>query len=159
MERVRHGVLTRSLVIVVAAGLIVDAVVHAQAASSYALVRTSVLSQAELFRLEALLAVVTAAAVFVRPRRLTALAALVVSVGGVAAVLLYSYLDPGVIGPVPDMYDPVWYPAKVASLVGESVAAAAGAALLIVLPSTARPAPPAVRGAPRRLWGGRPARR
>lgn len=157
----RHSVLIRGLVIVVAAGLVVDAVVHAQVASSYALVRTSVMSQADLFRLEALLAVVAAAGVFVRPTRVTALAALVVSVGGVGAVLLYTYVDPGVMGPVPDMFDPVWYPEKVASLVGESVAALAGVALVIVLRSTAPPAP--LRSAPgvrrRRLAGGRPGRR
>ena len=127
----RPGGWRSGLGVVIAAGLVVDAAVHVDVASSYALVRTALVSQADLFRLEALAAVVAAAAVLVRPGRPTALFAVLVSAGGVGAVLFYAYVDPGAIGPLPDMYDPVWYPEKTLSLVGEVVAALAGAVLLV----------------------------
>lgn len=118
--------------VVIVAGLAVDAVVHLDVAGSYALVRTSVMSQADLFRLEALVAIAAAIAVVVRRGRPTGLLALLVGGGGVAAVLFYTYVDPGVLGPVPDMFDPVWYPEKSLSLAGEAAAALGGLALLAV---------------------------
>lgn len=136
----RTGVWSRGLVAVIVAGLAVDAVVHAQVAQSYSLVRTSLVSQADLFRVEALIALVAAAAVLVRSTRATALLALLVSAGGVAAVLLYTYADPGPLGPLPDMFDPVWYPEKLLSAVAEGVAAVASAGLLIALRRMAPPA-------------------
>ena len=121
---------TRVAVVLAAAGLAIDAGVHIDVAGDYALVRTSLVSQADLFRLEAVAALVAAAVLVLRPTRASALLALLVSAGGVAAVLFYTYVDPGAIGPMPDMYEPVWYPAKSLSLVGELVATAASAALL-----------------------------
>lgn len=118
---------------VIAAGLGVDAYVHLHLASSYAMVKTSVVSQATLFRLEGFAAIVTAVLLLVRPHWLTALLALLVSGGGVAAVLLYANTDPGKIGPLPDMYEPVWYTEKTNSLIGEAVAAGFALVLFLVL--------------------------
>lgn len=125
--------------LVVAAGLGVDAYVHLHLASSYALVRTSAISQATLFRIEGVAAILAAVLVLVRPHRLTALLALLVSGGGVAAVLLYTETDPGRIGPLPDMYEPVWYADKTNSLIGEAVAAVVSLALLALLLRRSRP--------------------
>lgn len=113
------------LSLVTAAGLAVDAYVHLHLASSYALVRTSVVSQATLFRIEGVAAIIAAVSVLARPNRWAALLAFVVAAGGVAAVLIYTNTDPGRIGPLPDMYEPVWYSDKTNSLIGESVAAVA----------------------------------
>jgi len=52
----------------------------------------------------------------VRPRRWTALIALLVSAGGFAAVLVYQYIDVGAIGPLPNMYGPLRYPEKTLSV-------------------------------------------
>lgn len=125
------------LSLIVAAGLAVDAYVHLHLASGYALVRTSVVSQATLFRIEGIAAIVAAVAVIIRPNRWTALLTFVVAIGGVAAVLIYTNVDPGRIGPLPDMYEPVWYSDKTNSLMGEAVAA--GAAMLLFLFSKPRP--------------------
>ena len=118
------------LCVVIAAGLGVDAYVHLHLASSYALVKTSVVSQATLFRIEGIAAIVAAVVLLVRPHWLTALFALLVSGGGVAAVLLYTDTDPGKIGPLPDMYEPVWFTEKTNSLIAEAIAA--GVALLVL---------------------------
>ena len=126
-----------ALALIVAAGLAVDAYVHLHLASSYALVRTSTVSQATLFRLEGIAAILAAAAVLVRPNRVTASVAFIVGAAGAAAVLIYTNTDPGRIGPFPDMYEPVWYTDKSNSLIGEVIAAAA-AVLLFVVPSGKR---------------------
>ena len=127
------------LVPLVVAGLAVDAWVHLQYAGDYRLVATSVVSQATLFRVEGVVAALAAAALVLRPRRSTALAALVVAAGGAAAVAAYSWVDPGRIGPLPDMYEPVWFTAKTASFVAELVAAVAALPLVAAPPGTTPP--------------------
>jgi hypothetical protein len=122
-----------TLTLVVVAGLAVDAYVHIDLASTYDGVKSSVLSQGDLFRAEAVLAMLAAVALLVRPRRYTALFALVVAAGGVAAVLIYRYVDVGAFGPVPNMYEPVWYLEKTQSVWGEGIASVAALGLLIVI--------------------------
>ena len=135
---------TLALGLVVAAGLAVDAYVHLHLASSYAMVRTSTVSQETLFLVEGGAAIVAAVLLLVRPHWLTAVLALLVSGGGVAAVLLYTETDPGRIGPLPDMYEPVWYSDKTNSLIAEAVAAGASLVLLaLALRRSRRPSDPA----------------
>ena len=67
-----------ALIVVVVAGLTVDAYVHFDLASNYRLIKTSTLSQADLFRAEGAVAIIAALWLVVRPRRYTAaIAALV----------------------------------------------------------------------------------
>ena len=61
-----------ALVIIAAGGLTLDAYVHLDLASRYAPIKTSVLSQATLFRLEAVVAIIAAIVLLIRPRRYTA---------------------------------------------------------------------------------------
>ena len=130
--------LRAGLILVVVAGLAIDAFVHLDLASSYDIVKSSVLSQGDLFRAEAALAIVAALALVVRPRRWTAVIAFLVSAGGLAAVLLYQYVDVGAIGPLPNMYDPVSFPEKTLSVWAEGIAAVAALVLLLLLRRTAR---------------------
>jgi hypothetical protein len=137
------------LTLVVAAGLAIDAYVHLDLASTYDVVKTSTLSQGDLFRVEAALAIVAGVALLVRPRRYTAWFAFLVSAGGVAAVLVYRWVDVGKLGPLPNMYEPYWYGEKTLSLVAEAIAAAAAAVLLVLMYMRARAvAKPAVANAP-----------
>jgi hypothetical protein len=121
------------LVLIVVAGLAVDAYVHFDLASSYAGVKSSALSQGDLFRVEAVAAVVAALGLVVRPRRLTALFAFLVAAGGVAAVVVYRYIDVGSLGPLPNMYEPFWYAEKTQSACAEGAAALAAAVLVIAM--------------------------
>jgi hypothetical protein len=66
-------------------------------------------------------------------RRWAVLFAFVVALAGVVAVLLYRYVDVGAFGPLPDMFDPTWYPQKTLSLVAEALAAAAAGTLLLTV--------------------------
>ena len=137
------------LTVIVAAGLAIDAYVHLDLASTYDVVKTSTLSQGDLFRVEAALAIVAGVALLVRPRRYTAWFAFLVSAGGVAAVLVYRWVDVGKLGPLPNMYEPYWYGEKTLSLVAEAIAAVAAAVLLVLMYRRARAvARPAVANAP-----------
>lgn len=137
MGRARRAV-WGALILVTIAGLATDAYVHLHLARPYDGIRTSSLSQGDLFRVEAVLAVLAALALLVRPRRYTALLAFLISAGGLVAVLLYAWVDVGRIGPLPDMYDPYWSTEKALSVVGEAAAAAASLALLLLMQLQAR---------------------
>ena len=130
--------LRTALIVVVVAGLAVDAYVHFDLASSYAGVKSSVLSQADLFRAEGAVAVLAAVALLVRPRRYTAAFAFLVAAAGTAAAVVYVYVDVGAFGPFPNMYENIWYTEKTLSAWAEGIAAVAALALFVVLHVGAR---------------------
>jgi plastocyanin len=105
-----------------AAGLAVDAYVHADLAPVYDGVRATV-SQGDLFRIEAGAASAAALFVLAASRRAAFGPALAVAAGGLGALLLYRYIDVGRLGPLPNMYEPSWFPEKTAAAVAEAAAA------------------------------------
>jgi hypothetical protein len=120
------------LTVIVVLGLAVDAYVHFHLASDYDGVKTSTLSQGDLFRAEGVLAIIAGVAVIVRPRWYTALFALLVTAGGVAAVVVYTYVNIKAFGPIPAMYEPVWFTDKTRSVWAEGIAAVASAGLIFI---------------------------
>lgn len=137
-----------TLIVITIAGLVVDAIVHFNLASAFAGTKTSVLSEADIFRIDASIAIVAAVALAVRPRRYTAAFAFLVAAAGTAAVIVYRYVDVGAFGPIPNMYDPYWQPiGKVLSAIGEAVATVTALALFVMLQGRAdSPARDAVTG-------------
>jgi hypothetical protein len=113
------------------AGLAYDAYVHADLAGTYDVIKTSTVSQGQVFRAEAAAAALAAALVLFRRRRYTAAFAVLVAGGGLAALLVYRYYDIGKIGPLPSMYEPAWYPEKTHTAIGQAVATVTAIALLI----------------------------
>lgn len=139
-----QSALQRTLSAIVVVGLAIDAIVHFDLASAYANVKTSTLSQADLFRVEAGAAILAAVAILVRPRRYTAAFAFAVAAAGFAAVVVYRYVDVGAFGPVPDMYDPYWLPTgKWLSAVAEAAAAAAAFSQFVIFHQHGRAVAPA----------------
>jgi glucan phosphoethanolaminetransferase (alkaline phosphatase superfamily) len=131
----RTRVLQWVLIAVVVAGLVADAIVHLDLASAFSNNKTSVISEADIFRIQSVVALVAAIALLVRPRRYTAAFAFLIAASAFAAVVVYRYVNIGKIGPIPNMYDPYWAPAgKNISAIAEVVAALAAAALVVVLP-------------------------
>jgi hypothetical protein len=128
-------VLWTLLRIVVIAGLAYDVYAHWHLAPNFdgreGNGKPVSISQGELFRVEAVLALAALVLVSVVHRRWTALLAFVVAVGGVAAVLVYRYVDVGAVGPLPNMYDPLWYAEKTWSAIAEGAAALAAALLVL----------------------------
>jgi hypothetical protein len=79
-------------------------------------------SQGQLFRVEAVLALVAAVVLLVRPGRWSAAFAALVAGGGLVALLMYAYVNVGQIGPMPNMYEPNWYAEKVVTTVAQAIA-------------------------------------
>jgi hypothetical protein len=81
------------------------------------------ISQGQLFRAEAAVAVAVGLLVLVRPRPSSWLAALLVGASALGAVLLYRYVDVGALGPLPDLYENTWQvPGKLLSAYAEAAA-------------------------------------
>ena len=108
-----------ALAVLAAAGLGYDAYVHLHLADVYDRVGDTI-TQGGLFRVEAALAIAAALAVLVSDHRLVWAAAGLIGLGGVVAVVLYRYVDVGTLGPVPNMYEPVWYGEKTRSAIAEA---------------------------------------
>lgn len=107
--------------VVAAAGLGYDAYAHFDLASRFD-ANTALISQGMLFRIEAVLAVLAALGVLLTRWRAAVVFALLVAGSAVGAVLLYRYVDVGVLGPLPDMYEPAWYGEKTLSAIAEAAA-------------------------------------
>ena len=114
----RRGAVRGVLRLLAAAGLALDAYVHTDLAGQFETGGT--ISESTLFLVQAGFAALAALLIFARGRRPEAAFALLVAVAALGAVLLYRYIDVGTIGPLPDMYDPAWYPEKTLSAVAES---------------------------------------
>ncbi len=107
--------------LLVAAGLAVDAYVHADLAPVYDGIRASI-SQGDLFRIEAGVAAAAALIVLVAGRRAGFGLAFAVSASALGVLLLYRYVDVGRLGPLPDMYEPSWFGEKTLAAVAEAAA-------------------------------------
>jgi hypothetical protein len=116
LQRSRSSLL---LAVLAAAGLAYDAYVHLHLAKNYDAVGDTI-TQGGLFRVEAALAIVVGLAVLVSDHRLVWLGVGMTGLGGVAAVVLYRYVDVGAIGPIPNMHEPVWYGEKTRSAWAEA---------------------------------------
>lgn len=125
--------------VLVAAGLVVDAVVHWRFAPDMAGGNPSgTIPGDTLFRAQAIAAIIAAVLVLVWARRWTYAVAFLVAASAIGALLLYYFTDPGRLGPIPPMHDPAWYGEKTWSLVGEGIAAVAALIGMFVVQSPRR---------------------
>ncbi len=137
--------LQRVLGLATAALLLVDAYVHFHDANFYDSVTTSTLSEGWLFRAQATVAVVVAIALLIKPHPVVWGIAAVVAASAAGAVFLYTYVDVGQLGPLPDMYEPTWdLPGKRGSAVAETAAAVLAIAGLVLALRTRQDAKGAV---------------
>ncbi len=125
-----HDLVDLVLRVAVAACLVVDAVVHLRLAAGYQLGQPAGIGQGNLFRVEAVVALLVAAYVVIRGTRPAYLAAAAVGLSAFAAVVLYRYVNVPAIGPLPPMFEPVWFFEKSLSAAAE---AAAGVLALVGL--------------------------
>ncbi|MFJ7248842.1 hypothetical protein ACIQWA_30025 [Kitasatospora sp. NPDC098652] len=113
------------------AGLAVDAAVHARLADRYDAIGDSI-SQGTLFRAEAAAASLAALFLLLGRRRSAVLFGWLVAASGLGALLLYRYVDVGTLGPLPNMYEPIWFADKTLAAWAEGVATAALTVLLLL---------------------------
>ena len=121
MAQLRTRIPATILRILVAACLLVDAVIHLQLASRYQLAQPNGIGEGTLFRLEGALALIAGLYVLLRASRPAYAVAAVVALGGVAAVILYRYVNVPALGPIPAMYEPIWFFSKTLSAVAEGI--------------------------------------
>jgi len=107
--------------VVTAAALAVVAYTHADLASQYDGIQGSI-SQGTLFVIEAAAASFAALIVLVFGGRIGFALAALVAASALGAILLYRYVDVGTLGPLPNMYEPVWYPEKTTAAIAAAVA-------------------------------------
>lgn len=108
--------------VLVTACLVTDAVVHLRLASQYALASASGhLSEGLLFRVESIAALVVALLVLVVGNRVVYAAAFIVAGSAFLAVMLFRYVDIPAFGPIPSMYEPIWFRQKTVSAIAEGV--------------------------------------
>lgn len=113
--------------LLVVAALVTDAVVHLQLAPGYQIAAPAGIGQGNLFRLEAVSAILVGVYVLVRGSRPAYAAAVLVAGSAFIAVLLYRYVDIPALGPIPAMYEPVWFFEKSLGAVAEGLGAALAA--------------------------------
>lgn len=108
-----------------AAALVIDAVVHLKDAFFYDANTGALLSQGQLFRIQAVVAIAAALAVLALPRKWPVwLFAALVAGSAAVAVVAYTYIDIGPVAGLPNMYEPSWGPpGKLLSAVAEGLGA------------------------------------
>ena len=111
----------------VASALLVSAVIHLRLADEYSFAFPGGLGGGTMFRLEAVAALAAVALVLWWGGVRGHLPALLVLAGAFAAVVLYRYVPIPAIGPVPSMYEPIWYAEKTVSAIGAGVGSAVAA--------------------------------
>jgi hypothetical protein len=118
-------------------GLAIDAYVHLDLASTYSEAEAPI-NEGILFRVEAVLALITALVLVLSARRLTFLLGFAVSASALILMLVSRYVDLGPIGPFPDLYDPAWFAEKLWAAFGEAAAMIAALAAIVFLSVRAR---------------------
>jgi glucan phosphoethanolaminetransferase (alkaline phosphatase superfamily) len=114
----------RLLALITAVLLGVDAYVHLHDAAKYDGFKSSVMTEGTLFRIQAVVAIVVAVLLLIWPRIITWLLSLLVAGSAAVAVTLYTYVNVGQLGPLPNLYENTWNePGKVASAIAEAAAA------------------------------------
>ena len=99
--------------------LLVSGVVHAVLVSRYQAVGDQI-TQGQLFAVQAALVTVVAGWLLIRDSATAWVLGLLVTAGSLAAVLVTYYVSVPAVGPLPSLYEPLWFPSKVASAVAES---------------------------------------
>lgn len=121
--------LVRALVVL---ALAVDALIHFRLAENFQLAVPGGIGGGTLFRLQAGAAVLSGVFLAVRGSRWAYALAGLVLLSAFVAIMLYRYVDVPTIGPIPAMYEPIWYFEKSLSAVATGVGAVlAGAGLML----------------------------
>ncbi len=104
----------------VAVALAVDATIHWRLAEGYGLAFPGGVGGDTVFRAEAVLAVLVALYLLYRGSRPAWGAALTVLASAFIAVIVYRYVQVPQFGPIPSMYEPVWFTEKVIAAFAEA---------------------------------------
>ncbi len=126
-------VLRISLYALTAAGLFVNAIIHLRLASAFDALTGTLLSQGDLFRIQAVAGIVIVVLLVAVRRSWVAAGAALIAAGGLGMLVLSSLviLDLTALG-LPAIFEPSWYPDKVIAAVSQAVATAAAGVLTVL---------------------------
>jgi hypothetical protein len=126
-------VLRIALYALTGAGLIVNSVIHLQLAATFDAVAGPLLSQGDLFSIQAAAGILVTVALVIARRPWAAAIAVIIAVGGLGMLVLSTLvpLDLTALG-LPVIFEPVWYSDKVIAALAQGLAALAAAALIVV---------------------------
>jgi hypothetical protein len=112
--------------------LAIDTYIHLDLAGRYDAIASTTLSQGDLFRAEAVAAVLAGIGVLLRPgwRPVVGFALLVLTAGA-AAIYANRYWDIPGFGPIPRMYEPVWFAEKTVAATAEATGVLLAVAALV----------------------------
>ena len=96
----------------------------------------------DLFKVQAAVAGIVALALLVRPTPMVWLLAAAVGLASLLAVVVTVYVAVPAIGPLPRVFEPVWYPEKVLAAAAAAAALLAGLVGLVLAGRQRRPAAP-----------------
>lgn len=119
--------------VAVVVALAIDAVVHLRLATNYQLAAPGGIGGGNLFRIQAVAAILVGVYLLVRPSRAAYAAAGLVALSAFVAVVLYRYVEVPAIGPIPSMYEPIWYFEKSLSAVAEGAGALLAAVGMVLI--------------------------
>jgi hypothetical protein len=120
----RRGTTTEIVVrAVVVLGLAVDAFIHLRLAPVMDVAAPDGIGGGNLFRMQGVVAGAVALLLLLTGRWWAYAIAFLVALSALVPVLLYHFVNVPAIGPIPSMYDPLWSPEKVISIIGEALAA------------------------------------
>lgn len=120
--RGRSAPLMIALRVLIALGLAVDAYIHFVLAPQYQQAYPDGMGGGNLFRIQAVAAILAGLYVLIRGSRLSYAIAAVVALSAFAAVVLSVYIQLPQVGPIPAMYEPLWFFEKTVSAVAEGIA-------------------------------------
>ena len=118
----RSAPVLMGLRVLIALGLAIDAYVHFILAPNYELAYPDGMGGGTLFRIQAVAAIIAGLYVLIRGSRLSYAIAALVALSAFAAVVLSAYIQLPQIGPIPAMYEPLWFFEKTLSAVAEGIA-------------------------------------
>ncbi len=122
---------TWALRLIVVAALAVDAVVHLRLAGTFDF-QDAGIGTGNMFRIAAAAAILAGLYVLLRGSRPAYAVAFVVAFSAFVAVVLYRYVEVPQLGPIPPMYEPIWFFEKTLSAVAEGIGAVAAAIGFVV---------------------------
>ncbi len=127
------SILRIALYALTAAGLIVNAIIHLRLASAFDALTGTLLSQGDLFRIQAVAGILIVVLLIAVRRWWVAAIAALIAVGGLGMLVLSSFviLDLTALG-LPAIFEPSWYPDKIIAAVSQAVAATAAGALAVL---------------------------
>lgn len=116
-----------------ALGLVINAIVHLQLAGPFDAVTGSLVSQGDLFRIQAGAGFLAAVLLVAVRRAWVALVAAVIAAGGLALLILSTFvlLDLTALG-LPPLFEPVWYADKIIAALSQAVALVTALTLVLL---------------------------